>query len=125
MTQALAIVTAFSIVAIAPAASADGERLANYFTCTLKAGKTPADLLAFKASYEKAVAEAGLDGYELRIQFPLYWGERSDGAFVWDGSWKDFEAMHRISEWSRASEWPAKFQALMSCGESSLWRIVD
>ncbi|MGH0030461.1 MAG: hypothetical protein ACQGVC_11770 [Myxococcota bacterium] len=106
-------------------ASASSERLANYFTCSLKDGKTRADLMAFKASYEEAVAEAGLEGYELRLQFPLYWGERKDGVFVWEGSWKDYAAMDRISKWFRASEWPARFQQTMTCGESSLWQIVD
>jgi hypothetical protein len=109
----------------AHAAAADDGRIANYFVCTLKDGKTTADLVAFKASYERAVEDAGLDGYELRLQFPMYWGEYADGKFVWDGSWKDFAAMQRISTWFRASEWPAKFDALMSCEDSSLWRIVD
>jgi hypothetical protein len=108
-----------------PATAADTERLANYFVCHLAEGKTPADLIAFKASYEKAVADAGLDGYELRIQFPIYWGENDEGVFVWDGSWKDFAAMDRISKWFRASPWPAKFGEIMTCGESSLWRVIE
>ncbi len=106
-------------------AMASSERLANYFTCSLNEGKTRADLMAFKASYEAAVAEAGLDGYELRVQFPIYWGKREEGTFVWEGSWKDYAAMDRISKWFRGSEWPAKFQQTMSCGESSLWQVVD
>ena len=57
-------------------AVANSERLANYFVCSLNEGKTRSDLMAFKTSYEAAVAEAGLDGYELRVQFPIYWGER-------------------------------------------------
>lgn len=119
------IATALITLFVAQMAAAQDQRLANYFVCTLDEGKTRADLMAFKASYEKAVAEAGLEGYELRVQFPLYWGERKDGVFVWDGSWQDFAAMDRISKWFRASEWPAKFDALMSCDESSLWQIVD
>jgi hypothetical protein len=118
-------VLAFLVLGAGQAAADDSQRLANYFVCTLKEGKTPADLIAFKASYEKAVEKAGLKGYELRVQFPMYWSGRSDGVFVWDGSWQDFEAMQKIDDWFRSSEWPAKFQALMTCSESSLWRVVD
>jgi hypothetical protein len=38
---------------------AQDRRLANYFFCTLAEGGTPADLIAFKAEYEKAVDMAG------------------------------------------------------------------
>lgn len=110
---------------VASPALAQEQRLANYFHCTLAEGKTPPDLIAFKAEYEKAVAEAGLDGYELRVQFPLYAEDIRDGKFVWEGSWADFEAMARISTWFRASEWPPRFQQLMSCERSSLWRVID
>jgi len=106
-------------------AQAQDQRLANYFFCTLAEGKTPPDLIAFKAEYEKAVEQAGLDGYELRVQFPLYSDDIGNGKFVWDGSWADFEAMGRITAWFEASEWPARFQKLMSCESSSLWRVVD
>lgn len=101
------------------------ERLSNYFICKLADGKTPADLVAFKDEYEKAVAEAGLTGYELRVQFPIYWDEREQGSFVWDGSWDGYEQMEKISAWFQASEWPARFQAMMNCSGSSLWRVVD
>ena len=106
-------------------AQAQEQRLANYFFCTLAEGKTPEDLIAFKAEYEKAVDEAGLDGYELRVQFPVYSDDIGEGKFVWDGSWADFEQMGRISAWFRASDWPARFRKLMSCESSSLWRVVD
>jgi hypothetical protein len=106
-------------------AGAQESRLANYFSCTLTEGKTRADLMAFKVEYEKAVDEAGLEGYELRVQFPLYADDIGDGRFIWDGSWGDFEDMAEISAWFQASEWPARFQKLMSCESSSLWRVVD
>lgn len=118
-----AVATAFALLAFAGPARADG--LANYFFCTLKEGKTTSDLIVFKAEYEAAVAGAGLEGYELRLQFPIYGSEIGPDKFVWDGSWSDFEQMHRISEWFRASEWPARFDALMTCDRSSLWRVVD
>jgi hypothetical protein len=115
---------ALALLLTSPAQAQD-QRLANYFFCTLAEGKTPADLLAFKAEYEKAVEKADLEGYELRVQFPLYSDDISNGRFVWDGSWPDFEAMARISAWFQGSEWPARFQELMSCESSSLWRVVD
>ena len=101
------------------------ERLGNYFICKLADGKTPADLVAFKDEYEKAVAEAGLTGYELRVQLPIYWDKREQGSFVWDGSWDGYEQMAKISAWFLASEWPTRFQEMMDCAGSSLWRIVD
>ena len=113
----------FIVLVAAQAASANTERLANYFICTLNEGKTRADLLSFKASYEAAVEQAGLAGYELRVQFPLYSSDLD--VFVWEGSWKDYAAMDRISKWFRGSEWPAKFQQTMTCEESSLWQVVD
>jgi hypothetical protein len=113
------------VLGLCLAQTSHAERLANHFVCTLHEGKTPQDLVAFKASYEAAVAEAGLDGYELQVLFPLYVGEYGPGRFVWVGSWADFTEMQRISDWFRQSEWPAKFQALMSCENSSLWRVVD
>jgi hypothetical protein len=121
------VATALIVAALvaSQAALANSERLANYFTCSLNEGKSRADLMAFKASYEAAVAEAGLDGYELRVQFPLYWGERKAGVFVWEGSWNDYAAMDRIAKWFRGSDWPAKFRQTMTCGESSLWQVVD
>jgi hypothetical protein len=88
-------------------------------------GKTSADLLAFKAEYEKAVEEAGLDGYELRVQFPLFFNDIRDGRFVWDGSWTDIEEMGRITAWFEASEWPARFPKMMKCDSNSLWQVVD
>lgn len=119
---ALALLLALGL---AQAAAADGERLANYFVCRLNEGKTRGDLIAFKKNYEKAVADAGLDGYELRLQFPIYWGQFDGETFVWEGSWKDFAAMSKISAWFRGSEWPAKFDALMTCKDSSLWNVID
>ena len=59
----------------------------NSLFCTLVEGKTPADLIAFKAEYEKAVDEAGLAGYELRVPLPAYSSDIGNGKFVWDGSW--------------------------------------
>jgi hypothetical protein len=121
----LASLTLGLLLAAPASAQAQEQRLANYFFCTLAEGRTPADLIAFKGEYEKAVAEAGLDGYELRVQFPLYADDIGEGKFVWDGSWADFEQMARISAWFEASEWPARFRELMSCERSSLWRVVD
>lgn len=112
-------------LALCLAAPAQAERLANYFFCQLNEGRTVEELVAFKAEYEKAVAEAGLDGYELRLQFPMYNAEIGRSKFVWDGSWADFAQMARIDDWFRASEWPARFDQLMECERSSLWRVVD
>lgn len=124
--SALALLPMLGLVlGLAPEAAADGERLANYFVCRLNDGKTRGDLMAFKSSYEKAVADARLDGYELRLQFPIYWGQFDGETFVWEGSWKDFAAMSRISTWFRGSEWPAKFDELMTCKDSSLWNVID
>ena len=91
------------VLGLGAAGPASAERLANYFVCTLKEGKSPQDLLAFKASYEEAVAAAGLEGYELRVHFPIYW----------------------VTTWFRQSEWPGKFRTLMTCADSSLWRVMD
>lgn len=113
------------LAALLLAAPVQAERLANYFFCTLEEGKAMADLVAFKAEYEKAVQVAGLDGYELRLQVPMYNAEIGRDKFVWDGSWADFEQMAAISAWFRASEWPARFDALMTCDRSSLWRVID
>jgi hypothetical protein len=110
---------------LASGAQAQETRLANYFLCTLAEGKTTADLVAFKGEYEKAVAAAGLKGYELRVQIPMYSDRIGTGKFVWDGSWADFEAMADIDAWFTASEWPARFAELMSCESSSLWRVIE
>lgn len=113
------------VLGLCLAEASHAERLTNLFECTLHEGRTPQDLVAFKASYEEAVAEAGLDGYELRVHFPVYGSGYGPGKFVWEGSWADYAEMQRIVDWFRQSEWPAKFQALMSCENSSLWRVVD
>ncbi len=113
------------VLGAAAAQADDSVRLANYFVCTLEEGKTRADLMKFKVGYEEAVAAAGLDGYELRLQFPMYWGGADGDNFVWEGSWKDLQEMDRISKWFRQSEWPARFDELMACKNSSLWRVVD
>ena len=66
--------------------------MANYFFCSLVEGKTPADLLAFKAEYEKSVPpRPGSTGYELRVQFPLFFNDVRNGRFIWDGSWTDID----------------------------------
>lgn len=121
----LAALALFLLLGVPLQAQSQEQRLANYFFCTLKEGKTQPDLIAFLGEYEKAVAEAGLDGYELRVQFPMYSDDIGNGRFVWDGSWADFEAMAKISKWFRGSDWPARFDALMTCERSSLWRVVD
>ena len=115
---------AISLIVSSPVHAQD-QRMANYFFCSLVEGTTPAALRAFTAEYEKAAEEAGLDGYEIRLQFPLFFSDIRNGRFVWDGSWTDIEEMGRISAWFEASEWPARFPKMMTCESNSLWQVVD
>lgn len=115
---------AISLMVASPVQAQD-RRMANYFFCSLVEGQTPADLMAFKAEYEKSVEKAGLDGYQLRVQFPLFFEDVRPGRFIWDGSWTDLTEMARITAWFEASEWPARFPKMMSCDSNSLWQVVD
>ena len=99
------------------------EPLENYFQCSLNEGKTMADAVQFLRSYQAAVGEKW-DDYPVKILMPMYSEYAGPGKFVWFGGF-DSADMHEIGTWFRGSEWPARFQEVMTCGSSSLWRRLD
>jgi len=118
-----AMALAVMLIGLAPAQA--NTYLENHFKCTLNEGKTRADLIAFRAEYAAAVEASGLADYSLAVMFPIYAGDIHPGGFTWIGRLGDFENLQKISTWFRATEWPAKFQHLMSCEESALLQVVD
>ncbi len=121
MTRLLIIAFAGLLLATASAHA----NLENYFDCTMNDGKTRADIVAFKTEYEAAAQAAGLETYNLKVLFPIYADTGRPNSFFWYGSFKDFADMQRVSAWFEPSEWPAKFQEVMSCNSGSLWRVMD
>ena len=110
-----------SLAYIAPAQA----QLENYFDCTLNDGKTTADLIRFKTEYEAAAIADGIEDYNLKVILPVYSENRKPGAFFWYGSFRDFEHLGTVSAWFNESDWPARFNTLMTCEGSSLWRAFD
>ena len=99
--------------------------LENYFQCRTNDGVTFADIVAFKNEYEAAVHEAGIEGYNLKVMFPVYNGKIGGGQFTWYGSFASHENWVEVIYWFRASEWPARFDEKMHCESSSLWQVDD
>lgn len=99
--------------------------LENYFECKTNEGVTFANIVAFKNEYEASVQAAGFDGYNLKVMFPVYHSSIGSGQFTWYGSFADNKVWAEVGDWFNASEWPVRFNALMTCKSSSLWRAHD
>ena len=99
--------------------------LENHFQCKTIEGVTFADVVAFKNEYEAAVQAAGFDGYNLKVMFPVYHSQIGGGQFTWYGSFTSNKVWADVSDWFNSSEWPARFNAIVSCESSSLWRVDD
>lgn len=119
---ALTLLFALTVLAMPPMSHA--QAMENLFDCTLNEGKTPADLLRFRSEYDAAAKADGVEGYELRVMFPIYAATIGSGTFVWVGRFANVDVFAATSKWFRASEWPAKFDELMTCQTSSLWRVL-
>jgi len=113
---------AFSL-AIVFAGVAHGATLENYFACSLVEGKTVADVVALKNAYQ-ADLTARYKGYTVKVLVPMYVGDEMAGAdVVWFGTFQSAD-LDSILTWFRASDWPAKFNAVLKCSTSSLWTAM-
>lgn len=118
----LTLLFVFAVLLLPPASHA--QAMENLFDCTLKEGKTRSDLLKFRSEYEAAAKADGIEGYTLRVMFPIYAEAIGPGAFVWVGYFANVDVFAATSKWFQASDWPAAFDRLMTCEASSLWRVV-
>lgn len=111
------------VVLLGVAMSTNAAPLENYFECSLNDGKTMQDAVQFLRSYQAAVKEKW-DDYPVKILMPVYSDYRGPGKFVWFGGF-DSSDMHDITTWFQGSEWPERFEQVMTCGSSSLWRRLE
>ncbi|MCA1749434.1 MAG: hypothetical protein ABR601_07420 [Parasphingopyxis sp.] len=124
MQKTLVLALAATSQLAAPPAGATAM-LENYFECTTNEGVTFNDVVAFKNEYEAAVQAAGIEGYNLKVMFPVYDSQIGEGHFTWYGSFATNTVWAQAGDWFHSSEWPARFNAMMNCQSSSLWRADD
>ena len=124
MTRTLSCLLAGALVFSSHAASAQ-PIVENYFECKTNKGVTFADVVAFKNEYEAAVQDAGIEGYNLKVMFPVYHSKIGSGQFTWYGSFANNQVWAEVTDWFNGSDWPPRFFALMTCESSSLWRAHD
>ena len=124
----LAPLAGFALALLAPPAAPAHAAAQEAFICTMKEGKTLADVQKVAAEFRKAANELkGGKDYKAWILTPI--ASQNLDAVIWIGEMPDFPAMAAFNDVYNASDAAKRlgpmFEAVVDCQSRSFWSRSD